>query len=120
MKLCDNYAIHAEALRRLGYRKGVDPASLTIVKFDRFLEMADSIKLCAGPHQNVVICVDCSAVHDCPHDAQFETAFTYRKVCGSCGSRSGFRDVVGRWVPFSTWWKPLSWGRGCWAFEFCT
>ena len=120
MSLVDNAAIQAEALKRIGFPPAMDAASLTTVNFDRLLGQMNALKANAGPYQNVVICVDCSAVRDCPHDAKYENAFIHRKVCGSCGARSGFRDVVGCWIPFSVWWNPTSWGRGCWAFDFCT
>ena len=120
MKLKDNMEIQAEALKRIGFPPRMDAAPLTTPNFYRLLEQMTVLKERAGPCENVVICKDCSAVHDCPFGARHENAFDHRRVCGSCGSRTGFRDVVGRWVPFAETWKPWTWGKGCWAFDFCT
>lgn len=120
MRIRDNDSLHAEARRQLGMSGTADPARLSRKEFDRYLERLDIIKSKAWGYRNVVICRECGEVHDCPHDADFENAFTRTKICNSCGSRAGFKDVTGRWVPFSVWWNPASWGRGCWAFDFCT
>lgn len=121
MKLVDNSEIHAEAKRQLGIPAGADPAALFGRGFDTYLKTLDAIKSRAGRYQNVVICEDCSSVHNCPFGAFHENAHDHLRVCGSCASRAGFRDVVGCWIPFpSIWWKPSTWGRGCWAFDFRT
>ena len=120
MTAADNQYLIAEGMRRIGFPAGMAPETLTTSNFDRLLEQVNLLKASAGPYRNVVICIDCSAVHDCPHDAKFENAFTHRKVCGNCGARSGFRDVVGRWVSFARTWSPSTWGKGCWVFDFCT
>jgi hypothetical protein len=120
MKLADNQNIQSEALKRIGLRPDMDASRLTTANFDRLLLEMDALKASAGPYRNVVVCVDCLKVHSCPFDAEFENAFTHRRVCGHCGSRSGFRDVVGRWISFAKPWSFWMWGSGCWAFEFCT
>lgn len=120
MKLVDNQHIQSEALKRIGFPKTMDAASLTTANFDRLLRQMDDLKASAGPFQNVVICVDCLKVHDCPFDANFENSFSHRRVCGHCGSRHGFRDVLGRWISFARPWAFWTWGSGCWAFDFCT
>lgn len=120
MRLADNFNIQAEALRRIGFHANMPPEHLTTPNFNRLLQEMDALKASAGPFRNVVICLDCSAVHPCPFGADHENAHAHLRVCGSCGSRSGFRDVVGRWISFSRTWHPSTWGKGCWAFEFCT
>ncbi|EJM20189.1 hypothetical protein PMI21_01092 [Pseudomonas sp. GM18] len=120
MILKDNSKIQAEALKRIGFRPGMDASQLTTEKFDRLLQEMDALKASAGPYRNVVICVDCGTVHSCPFDAEFENAFAHRRVCGHCGSRTGFRDVVGRWISFAKPWSFWTWGSGCWGFDFCT
>lgn len=119
MKLADNQQIQAEALKRMGFPPAMDASRLTTPNFDRLLLKMDELKASAGPYQNVVICVDCEAVHHCPFDAKFENSFSHRRVCGSCGSRDGFRDVLGRWISFARPWAIWTWGSGCWAFDFC-
>lgn len=118
MKPLDNQKIQAEALKRIGFPPDMDAASLTTPNFDRLLRQMDQLKASAGPYQNVVICVDCRKVHDCPFDSKFENAFSHRRVCGYCGSRAGFCDVLGRWVSFATTWAIWTWGSGCWVFDF--
>lgn len=120
MSLVDNQELIEEGMKRIGFPAQMPPESLATPNFYRLIEQVSLLKAAAGPYRNVTICKDCSAVHSCPFGARHENAFDHRRVCGACGSRIGFRDVVGRWVSFARAWSPSTWGKGCWAFDFCT